>query len=58
MGERRLRNLILSFLDDKDLAKAQYEEGQNMTNRLAAFQTLVKVGKDTDKDSGVNQSFH
>lgn len=41
IGSRRLRNVILGLLEDPELAKTQYEGATNMTEKLAAFSTMV-----------------
>lgn len=41
MAQRRLQNTLLRYLDDPALAKRQYDEANNMTDRMAALSVLV-----------------
>jgi aminopeptidase N len=43
IGKRILRNVCLWYLDDADLAKAQFDAQQNMTDVLAALGVLASV---------------
>lgn len=56
VGQRSLKNLCLNILaahpgDGIRFAKQQYEEANNLTDRLAALSALVNNGKDTAQEA-------
>ena len=50
MARRALRNVALRLLDDDHLAKAQYDEADNMTARVGALRVLA------DKDGALGEA--
>jgi aminopeptidase N len=39
-AQRRLQNVVLHYLDDAELSKGQYDNANNMTDRMAALSVL------------------
>ncbi len=62
-GERSLRNLALNYLlvagvnTGPQLARNQYDQASNMTDRMGALSALVNYGDEQDRQDGLDDFF-